>query len=115
MPFEAREVDSSLTSKGFQKVDRDHHFYFLWVNGKKTAVRTMISHGEKEISDSNCGNMAKQMKITGPQFRDFVDCKLKHEGYIEILVQRGELQRPQAPAQAKPAPVVNVPNPKRKP
>ena len=96
MPLSAREVDNSLTTKGFQKVERDHHFYYLWVKGKKTRIRTMISHGEKQISDPNCGNMARQMKITGPQFKDFVDCKLKLEAYVEILFQRGELQRPQS-------------------
>lgn len=90
MPFSAREVEDSLTKKGFQKVERNHHFFYLWVNGKKTHIRTMISHGEKEISDPNCGNMARQMKITGPQFKEFVDCNLKHEAYVEILVQRGE-------------------------
>lgn len=85
MPLSAREVDSSLTTKGFKKVEKDHHIYYLIVDGKQTIVRTMISHGAKEIGDPNCGKMAKQMKITGPEFRDFVDCKLQHKEYVEKL------------------------------
>lgn len=96
MPRPARDVDSSLTLKGFRKVERDHHFYFLCVNGKTTSIRTKISHGEREISDTNCGLMARQMKITTPQFKQFVDCHLVHEAYVELLIQAGHLQRPES-------------------
>jgi predicted RNA binding protein YcfA (HicA-like mRNA interferase family) len=96
LPLSAREVDSSLTQKGFQKVERDHHFYYLWVAGKKTRIRTMISHGEKEIRDPICSQMAKQMKITIPLFKDFVECKLKQEAYVELLMKNGDIERPQS-------------------
>ena len=94
MPLSAREVDSSLTTKGFRKVDKDHHFYFLCVDGRMTSIRTKISHGEREISDTNCGLMARQMRITTPQFKQFVDCKLVQDAYVELLVQSGHLERP---------------------
>jgi hypothetical protein len=95
VPLQARQVDSSLTSKGFHKVDNDHHFYFLYHNGKKTSIRTKISHGEREISDTNCGLMARQMKLTTPQFKQFVDCKLVHAAYVELLINAGHLERPE--------------------
>jgi hypothetical protein len=94
VPLQARQVDGALTAKGFKKVDNDHHFYFLYHNGKKTVVRTKISHGEREISDKNCGHMARQMQITTPQFKEFVDCKIENKDYVDILIKNGVLERP---------------------
>jgi hypothetical protein len=109
VPLSAREADSTLKNKGFQRVDRDHQFYYLHVNGKKTHIRTMISHGEREISDPNCGSMAREMKITGPEFREFMSCTLQHEQYVEKLIERGEkLPPPESSSVAK-----NPPSKKR--
>lgn len=91
MPLPAREVDGALTRKGFKKVDNDHHFYFFYRDGKKTSIRTKISHGEREISDTNCGRMAQQMRITTPKFKEFVDCKIEGKDYVDILVKAGIL------------------------
>ena len=93
MPLAARQVDGALTTKGFKKIDNDHHFYFLYHNGKKTTVRTKISHGEREISDTNCGNMARQMQITTTQFKQFVDCKIEGKEYVDILIKNGVLEK----------------------
>ena len=91
MPLPAREVDGSLTKKGFRKVERDHHFYFLFINGRKTRIRTMISHGEREISDKNCSAMAREMKLTTSQFKEFVYCNIQNKEYVEILIKNGVL------------------------
>jgi hypothetical protein len=91
VPLDAGQVDGALTAKGFKKVDNDHHFYFLLHNGRKTAVRTKISHGEREISDRNCGYMARQMRITTPQFKEFVDCKIEAKDYVDLLTKAGVL------------------------
>jgi predicted RNA binding protein YcfA (HicA-like mRNA interferase family) len=87
VPLKARDVESALKSKGFKEVPkRDHKYFFLYHNGKKTPIRTKISHGESEIRDKNCSSMARQIKLTGSQFNDFVDCPLSLEGYLKILV-----------------------------
>lgn len=93
MPLKVREVRSALTSKGFKLSEKDHHFYYLYQDGKKTQIRTKVSHGESEIGDPTCGLMARQMKLTGPQFREFVDCKLKSEEYVELLIKGAHLQK----------------------
>lgn len=86
MPLKSRDVESALTKKGFKKTEGDHHIYFLWHNGKKTAVRTKISHNVADIHDRDCGYIARQMKITGPQFKNFVDCRLEAAAYCQILL-----------------------------
>jgi len=96
VPLKAREVSGALTSKGFKLSDKDHHFFYLYQDGKKTQIRTKISHGESEISDPNCGLMARQMKLTSMQFKEFVDCKLKPEEYVALLIKGGHLQKTQS-------------------
>lgn len=99
MPQKARDVKSALKTKGFQEIDdRDHIFYFLIYRGKKTHIRTKVSHGESEINDKLCGMMARQMNLTGKQFRDFVDCPLSYAGYVQILVQAQHLDPEEKPS-----------------
>ena len=101
MPLKAREVKEALTSKGFKEGEkRDHLYYFLYYEGKETAVFTKISHGEREINDNLCAQMAKQTKLSNLQFRKLVDCDLTGEGYINILTQAKILEpmkQPQKP------------------
>ncbi len=96
MPQKARDVQAALKSKGFQestKKNRDHEYFFLYYNGKKTNIFTKISHGESEIHDKNCSLMAKQMKLSNSQFRDFVDCGLKLHEYLALLLQAKYLEQ----------------------
>jgi hypothetical protein len=97
LPQQARDVREALLKKGFKDADKknpDHDFYFFYHNGKKTSVFTKISHNEREIHDGNCSNMAKQMKLSNKQFREFVDCPLELKHYLALLVQgRHILQR----------------------
>ena len=87
MPQTARNVKHALETKGFRESDeRDHFYYFFFHNGKKTRVYTKISHGEREIHDKNCSLMARQIRLTGPQFRNFVDCPLTKEQYTKLLL-----------------------------
>jgi hypothetical protein len=49
MPRPARDIASALQQKGFRKKENDHTFFHLWVDDKKTAVFTKLSHGEREV------------------------------------------------------------------
>jgi hypothetical protein len=94
----AQNVKDSLERKGFLESTertRDHHYYFFHRDGKRTQILTKISHGEREISDDNCSNMAYQMKLSMTQFHEFVDCSLTLEKYLNILIQ-GQYLRQQS-------------------
>jgi predicted RNA binding protein YcfA (HicA-like mRNA interferase family) len=98
LPLKVREIKKALTSKGFKEGEkRDHLYYFLYYEGKKTAVFTKISHGEQEINDNLCAQMAKQTKLTNVQFRKLVDCGLTGEGYITILIHANVLEAKKQP------------------
>jgi hypothetical protein len=95
VPFKARDVSSVLKQKGFEEYpDRDHTFYFFHYSGKKTSVYTKISHGETDIGDPLCSLMARQMKLTKSQFRDFIDCPLTVEEYTKVLEDHNHVKRP---------------------
>jgi hypothetical protein len=88
VPLKVRAVSQALKSKGFAQDDRrDHVYYFFFHNGKKTQIYTKISHGQSEITDPLCSAMARQIKLTSSQFRDFVDCPLSLDNYLEVLVK----------------------------
>jgi len=87
LPQKVRDVKRALTTKGFQEEEeRDHRYYFYFHEGKKSGIFTKISHGESEIHDKNCSKMAKQIKLSGPQFGKFVDCELEKDEYLKHLI-----------------------------
>jgi hypothetical protein len=108
LPQQALAVRSALLKKGFKDADKknpDHDFYFFYHNGKKTNIFTKISHGEREIGDPNCSNMAKQMRLTNRQFKDFVSCPMELQHYVQHLIQcnhiRQEASHPKKPDAAR--------------
>lgn len=82
-------MDSTLVNKlGFAKKGRKHRVYCLEIEGKEV-VRTLISHGAREISDRMMAVMARQMGISRAQLLDIVKCALYREDYCQILEEKG--------------------------
>jgi hypothetical protein len=85
--FKARDVRAALCGKGFQEHnDRDHQYYFFYYHGRKSSIKTKISHNEKEIDDYLCSAMSRQINLTRSQFRDLVECPLTAEGYLTLMM-----------------------------
>jgi len=95
MPKPAKTVGTSLTQKGFRSHNRSHVYYYLYVDGVKTDVRTMISHGEKEIDDNLLSLMARRLKLTKKLFADLIDCPLSYEQYVKLLREGGHVAKPE--------------------
>jgi hypothetical protein len=95
--LKVRNVRRALKAKGFHEEDRDHHYYFLQHQGKLTPIHTKISHGETDLYDGLCSQMARQMRLTTAQFRQFVDCTLTSEGYVGTLISAGHLETSNPP------------------
>lgn len=85
MPKDAKDVGAGLEKKGFIAREGDHTFYHLHVGGKKTAIYTKISHGEREIGDRLIAMMARQVGLNKRDFLDLVDCPLTIEAYLALL------------------------------
>lgn len=90
MPRKPADVERALLNKGFRKKEGDHHFFIYHSKaGRKTAVFTKTSHGEREISDHLLGKMAKQVRLSNREFDDLVDCPLSRDAYEVKLIGKG--------------------------
>jgi hypothetical protein len=87
-----RELDTALRKKGFVPYEGNHTFYFLHVRGKKTSIRTKISHGATEYGLDLLGQMSKQLHLERAEFEQLVDCPVSHQDYVAMLVERGKLK-----------------------
>jgi predicted RNA binding protein YcfA (HicA-like mRNA interferase family) len=89
--LKTNEVVKGLTKKGFLKCEGDHSHLIYFVDGKKTLIRTKISHGSKsdEINDSLIHLMSTQIKLEKRQFIDFVKCSFSAEDYLKELRRQG--------------------------
>ncbi|MBY6273821.1 MAG: type II toxin-antitoxin system HicA family toxin [Caldibacillus debilis] len=84
-PQKTKDIEAALLKKGFQRVVSHHIYYFLYVDGKKTSIRTKISHGIKEYDKSLLSQMAKQLKLPNEMFVNFIKCPLSYEDYLKYL------------------------------
>lgn len=85
-PHKTIEVEAALKKKGFElKRKTDHKFYELMVNGKKTGIRTKISHGRDEIQPSILAKMAIQVKLSNGDFERLIECPLSRSDYLNDL------------------------------
>lgn len=109
-----KDMRSALESKGFRKDDRSHHVYWLFIDGRKSSVRTFFSHGESEYGDSLLGKVRKQMHLAGAEFNQFMDCHMTGDAYVQHLKQANIVVLPKTQA----VPLVKAPGqqptPKRK-
>jgi hypothetical protein len=93
--YKTREIESSLTGKGFKlNFGSKHKMLTLYVDNKKTSVFTFLSHGMKTYDDSLLSKMKKQLKLEKKdELCDLIDCPMTKEKYIDLLVSRGIVQR----------------------
>jgi len=64
---------------------------WLYVEGKKTAIYTKISHGRSDYDDNLLAEMAKQLRLRRREFDDLVQCPMKEEEYRRRLEEGGYL------------------------
>lgn len=89
--YKATDISSSLKKKGFEEKTGDHFFYILYVNGKKTKIRTKISHGIREYGINLLKQVWKQLKLNRRGFQDLIECPMSYEDYVSHLEENGHL------------------------
>ncbi len=63
------------------------------INGKKQAIETYFSHGEKEYGKFLMSQIKKQLKFNDFEMAEkFFDCPMIKEQSIEMLVELGEIK-----------------------
>jgi len=86
--YKTKDMGSALSKKGF-KIHQSHHtFYVFYFNGKKTNIKTFISHGKKEYGDALISAMKKQLHLSREEFDDLISCPLKEEMLVRLYLER---------------------------
>lgn len=92
MEIKSRQVASSLCKKGFVETEGSSHRLFrLTIDGKKTAIHTVMSRGSHDLGTHMLSSMAKQIALSSEEFVQLVRCPLTAEGYLDLLRERGQL------------------------
>jgi len=81
-----REIEAALTRKDFRVVTNDHRWLWFYYKGKKTTIRTLLSHGAPDYGDQLLGLMARQLRLQRPQLNLLLDCPMSAESYAGILI-----------------------------
>ncbi len=94
MAIERDDIRAALLRKGFREKANDHWFFYLYVDGKKTAVFTRLSHGSKykTYSDDLVHKVAQQIGLLKDEFLKFVECTINHTQHVGILKAKGRLR-----------------------
>ncbi|ACV25377.1 hypothetical protein QIT38_gp37 [Methanocaldococcus fervens tailed virus 1] len=96
--YRGNDIINSLTNKGFERKNSHHIKLILKIDGKKTPIRTKISHSDRttEISDNIIKKIARQLsfvnsdnKIDWDSFGRFIECSMSYEEYVGYLKDRG--------------------------
>jgi hypothetical protein len=82
----AREIEVALTKKDFKVIENDHKWLWFYYKGKKTTIKTKLSHGVSDYGDNLLGFMARQLKLQKRQLDLLLDCPMDAEKYAAILI-----------------------------
>jgi hypothetical protein len=88
------EIAAALQRKGFRRSESHHTFYILHVQGRKTSIRTKISHGGREYGDPLLAQMGKQLCLSKNDLQRLIDCPLSEEAYVRRLSESGRVRLP---------------------
>ena len=89
MPYSSRQVGTALTNKlGFEDESDRRHRRFMRVHQGRIVGLTYISHGAagRDITEGLLSTMARQLRVTGPQFRAAIDCRIDADGFLQLLL-----------------------------
>ncbi|HMY45606.1 MAG TPA: hypothetical protein PKX74_09020 [Leptospiraceae bacterium] len=91
MQLDRSNIERSLLHKGFRREDSDHRFYYFYHEGKRTAIRTKISHGSsyKTYGDDLISKVVRQLHFDSrQQFAGFVQCSFSLSAYRDLLLSK---------------------------
>jgi hypothetical protein len=91
-PRKTRTIRAAFLSKGFISDETHHEMFWLVVGGRKTSIRTRISHGAKEYDDQLLTLMSRQIGLSKTELYRLVDCQMDGEKLMSLLVAREKVR-----------------------
>jgi len=91
-PRKTKAIRAALMKKGFIADDTHHEMFWMVVDGKKTSIRTRISHGAKEYGDELLALVARQVGLSKQELYRLIDCPMDGRKLRALLVERGRIR-----------------------
>jgi len=91
-PRKTKAIRAALMKKGFIADDTHHEMFWMVVDGKKTSIRTRISHGAKEYGDELLALVARQVGLSKQELNRLIDCPMDGRKLRALLVERGRIR-----------------------
>lgn len=88
--YPARRLRRAFLRKGFQEEKTHHRIFWLVVEGKRTRIRTRLSHGTKEYGPQLLHEMGRAMMLNRQELDRFLECPMDHEEYLGLIRTRCE-------------------------
>ena len=88
--FKGRAVRSALTGKlGFGEDRSGRHPTYERVHDGTVVGVTHMSHdaSRRDVSDFELGEMARQLGVRGPEFRQAITCSLSGDEFLGLLLR----------------------------
>ena len=85
--LKTKNIRANLKKKGFAEDNTRDHIWlnYLTPDGKKTTIRTKLSHGKESIGDPLISCMAKQVHLSKDDFMQLVNCTLSGDSYYLMV------------------------------
>ena len=91
-PRKTRTIRAAFLSKGFISDETHREMFWLVIDGKKTSIRTRISHGAKEYDDQLLTLVSRQIGLSKTELYRLVDCPMDGEKLKTLLVERRKVR-----------------------
>ena len=91
----SKDIQDVLLLKGFElnPAKAHHRCYYLVVNGRKTEIKTYISHGNSDYNSYLMQQVKKQLKFQDTKkAEDFFDCPMSEKEYVAMLRELGQIK-----------------------
>jgi len=88
----SRAIRAALLSKGFIADETHHEMFWLVVDGRKTSIRTRLSHGVAECGDNLLALIARQVGLSRQELDRLIDCPMDGEKLKRLLIGRGKVR-----------------------
>lgn len=93
MNYKTKNIQKVLKKKGFKEIkDRDHIYFFVYYNGKKSDIFTKLSHSIDEYGDDLLSMVQHQLCL--PKKNDLkrlLDCPMGEEEYMGLIIRSEKL------------------------
>lgn len=90
-----QNLKAALLKKGFKEAqkNRDHDYFFFYVDGVKTPIRTKMSHGghgKESLGEPLIQKIKDEMRFeTKDQLLKFIECTFSYDDYKDMLNRKG--------------------------